>query len=126
MQELPEETARRLRRELANIQSGHRNRPARFRSLPKIFNINTYKFHALGDYGKTIWMFGTADGYTTQVVGVRHYLRLTIDHTPQKMKIKRANGRISSLKISTVDQTRKLWRASLPNRRGEKPLSGGN
>ena len=69
-QELPEETDRRLRREITNFQSGHQKRPARSRPLPKMLNINTYKFHALGDYEKTIQMFGTTDLYTTQVVGV--------------------------------------------------------
>ncbi len=37
---------------------------------PKIrkFSFNTYKLHALGDYAKTICLFGTPDGYSTQTV----------------------------------------------------------
>ena len=35
---------------------------------PKLFNLNTYKLHALGDYVHTIHMFGTTDSYTTQIV----------------------------------------------------------
>ncbi|KIY52824.1 hypothetical protein FISHEDRAFT_19925, partial [Fistulina hepatica ATCC 64428] len=31
-------------------------------------NLNTYKFHALGDYVSTIRRFGTTDGYSTQIV----------------------------------------------------------
>ena len=48
--ELPQESAQRQRRELAEMQSGHRKTPARSSPLPISFNINTYKFHALGDY----------------------------------------------------------------------------
>jgi len=34
----------------------------------KEFNLFTPKFHALGDYVHTIWMFGTTDSFSTQVV----------------------------------------------------------
>ena len=34
----------------------------------KGLNISTYKFHALGDYVRTIRMFGTTDSYSTQIV----------------------------------------------------------
>ena len=34
----------------------------------KTFNLNTYKFHALGDYAATIQQFGTTDSYTTEMV----------------------------------------------------------
>lgn len=36
---------------------------------PKKLNLNTYKFHALGDYVATIRLFGTTDSYSTQLVG---------------------------------------------------------
>ena len=55
-------------RELAELQSGRRKRPARSSPLPKSFNINTYKFHTLGDYSQMIKTFGTTDSYSTQVV----------------------------------------------------------
>lgn len=32
------------------------------------FNMNTYKLHALGDYVANIWLYGTTDSYSTQVV----------------------------------------------------------
>jgi hypothetical protein len=32
------------------------------------FNLNTYKYHALGDYVSTIRLHGTVDGYNTQLV----------------------------------------------------------
>jgi hypothetical protein len=34
----------------------------------KSLNLNTYKFHSLGDYTPTIRMFGTLDIYSTQKV----------------------------------------------------------
>ena len=37
--------------------------------LPKTLNLNTYKFHALGDYTRMIRRYGTTDSYTTEVVG---------------------------------------------------------
>jgi len=35
---------------------------------PKTFNLNTYKFHALGDYTSTIRQYGTTDSYSTEAV----------------------------------------------------------
>jgi hypothetical protein len=34
----------------------------------KVFNLNTYKLHSLGDYVVSIKLFGTTDNYNTQVV----------------------------------------------------------
>jgi hypothetical protein len=34
----------------------------------KKFNMNTYKFHAMGDYIQSIRLFGTLDSYTSQIV----------------------------------------------------------
>jgi hypothetical protein len=34
----------------------------------KRFNLNTYKFHAMGDYVQSIWLFGTTDSFTTQII----------------------------------------------------------
>jgi hypothetical protein len=34
----------------------------------KIFNLNTYKIHSLGDYVRTIRMYGTTDSYSTEPV----------------------------------------------------------
>ena len=34
----------------------------------KIFNLSTYKWHALGDYVNTIRRYGTTDNYSTQTV----------------------------------------------------------
>lgn len=40
----------------------------------KELNLNTYKFHALGDYVATIRLFGTTDSYSTQVGELAHRL----------------------------------------------------
>jgi len=39
-------------------------------SGPKVkkVNLQTYKYHALGDYPSTIWCMGTTDNYSTQMV----------------------------------------------------------
>ncbi|KAG1718525.1 hypothetical protein EDB19DRAFT_1650247, partial [Suillus lakei] len=44
-------------------------------SRPKVkkLNINTYKFHALGDYPNTIRLRGTTDNYTMQPVSFYFY-----------------------------------------------------
>jgi hypothetical protein len=34
----------------------------------KVFNFQTYKFHALGDYMSTICWYGTSDSYSTEPV----------------------------------------------------------
>lgn len=62
------EAARRHRRELADHHSGRRKKEPSSALLPKQFNLNTYKFHALGDYVSMIRTFGTTDSFTTQVV----------------------------------------------------------
>lgn len=33
-----------------------------------MFNLQTYKFHSLGDYVKMIQMFDMTDSFTTQVI----------------------------------------------------------
>ena len=42
----------------------------------KLLNLNTYKFHSLGDYVRTIELFGCTDSYSTQLVnGYLPYLK---------------------------------------------------
>ncbi|KIN96894.1 hypothetical protein M404DRAFT_161866 [Pisolithus tinctorius Marx 270] len=67
--ELPSEAAARHRRQQAQSESGRGPiNPPSSGARPKSFNILTYKFHALGDYTRSIQTFGTTDSYTTQVV----------------------------------------------------------
>ncbi|KAG8716738.1 hypothetical protein FRC08_008905 [Ceratobasidium sp. 394] len=43
-----------------------------FSKEPKSLNINTYKFHALGDVVKGIRLFGSTNSYTTQIGELEH------------------------------------------------------
>ncbi|KAG6906255.1 hypothetical protein DXG01_014935 [Tephrocybe rancida] len=36
---------------------------------PKALNLNTYKFHSIGDVAATIQRYGTMDSYSTEIVG---------------------------------------------------------
>ncbi|KAJ3766797.1 hypothetical protein FB446DRAFT_708323 [Lentinula raphanica] len=61
---LPRKVAARARRKANN--SSNTDTPR------KLFNLNTYKFHALGDYPWTIRTFGTTDSYSTQLGELEH------------------------------------------------------
>jgi hypothetical protein len=81
--DLPRETAARARRRGLRASKGKNKKPQRTPTdaegdgTPKhrVFNLSTYKLHALGDYVKSIWLYGTTDNYSTQVVslGARVY-----------------------------------------------------
>ena len=47
--------------------------PAPAKPKVKLFNLFTYKLHALGDYVRTIRLYGTTDSYSTQIVSSRVY-----------------------------------------------------
>jgi hypothetical protein len=70
--ELPRETAARARnKQQKQAQKGTTMSSQSTKSTPakvKLFNLNTYKLHALGDYVQTIRLFGTTDSYSTQIV----------------------------------------------------------
>ncbi|KAG6903960.1 hypothetical protein DXG01_013669, partial [Tephrocybe rancida] len=42
------------------------------RRKAKTFSLNTYKFHAIGDYASTIQTFGTVDSYSTETGELEH------------------------------------------------------
>jgi hypothetical protein len=69
--ELERERAARMRRQEKGMaktsESTHRKHKSGARQ-PKQLNLKTYKFHALGDYVRTIRQFGTTDSYSTQPV----------------------------------------------------------
>ena len=58
--ELPGETQSRQRRKKASETSAT--------AKPKAFNLNTYKYHRLGDYPSIIRELGPMDNYSTQTV----------------------------------------------------------
>lgn len=66
--ELPRESAARQRK-ATHERPGSDNADAGSggRKVKK-FNLNTYKFHAIGDYVRSIRLFGTVDSYTSQIV----------------------------------------------------------
>jgi hypothetical protein len=66
--ELPKEKAARERK-TARERSGLDNPDAGSGSRKtKKFNLRTYKFHAMGDYVRSIRLFGTTDSFTMQIV----------------------------------------------------------
>lgn len=76
--ELPREEAARGRRKAAAAAKGKSQKnpkPGRKQGVVwKLFNMCTYKLHALGDYLMAITHFGTSDNYTTQTVRFLHYI----------------------------------------------------
>uniref|UniRef100_A0A8H7Y0B5 Uncharacterized protein n=1 Tax=Psilocybe cubensis TaxID=181762 RepID=A0A8H7Y0B5_PSICU len=75
--ELPQETAARQRRQAQKQASTvENNAPAKAPSSRRSikFNLNTPKFHFLGDYVRHIRNFGTTDSYSTQLSKVAHRL----------------------------------------------------
>jgi len=47
--------------------------------LPRSLNIQTYKYHALGDYPDTIRELGTTDSFSTEPVSVHLYSASSVD-----------------------------------------------
>jgi hypothetical protein len=66
--ELHRETEARKRRQQSKSQSQSTTCPDKTGPIRKMFNLNTYKFHALGDYPDTIRRYGTTDSYSTEPV----------------------------------------------------------
>ena len=78
--ELPKETGARKRRQ----KSGKGKEKAAAGNTSgcksKILNLFTYKWHALGDYVRTIRLFGGTDGFSTQVVSNIYFLHIRFSH----------------------------------------------
>ena len=99
--ELPSETAARARRSLA-VKGGANTVQPRG-PLKKVLNLQTYKFHALGDYVQSIRLFGTVDSYSTQLVGNI----LNIDFSTECSSPSRVNLRIGLSNIYSHSQIRR-------------------
>jgi hypothetical protein len=76
-------------------------------SLSKIFNLSTFKWHALGDYATAIERLGTTDNYNTQVVG--HFISFIpytslnpIQGELEHRRVKRFYARTNKNKSSTA------------------------
>jgi hypothetical protein len=67
--DLPHETAACVRWRARGAQTGKTQSASNTTTArkPRIFNMSTYKLHALGDYVASIWRYGMTDNYSTQV-----------------------------------------------------------
>lgn len=74
--ELPSETAACWRQMESKSNTSSSTAHTTSAVHPKLFNLSTYKLHALGDYVHTIHLFGMTDSYTTQIVG--HFIFLMV------------------------------------------------
>ena len=74
--ELAREVEARNRR---NARKKNTKAPNQSRKV-KTFNLLTYKFHALGDYVRTIRMFGATDSFSTQLVCAGPYAYVSQIH----------------------------------------------
>lgn len=72
--DLPHETAARAQRQhLRAVNQKGKQRADEASSdghstKQRSFNMSTYKLHSLGDYVKSIWLFGMTDNYSTQII----------------------------------------------------------
>lgn len=46
-----------------------------FKQQVRSLNLETYKFHSLGDYVETIRQYGTTDSYNSETVRINFFLR---------------------------------------------------
>jgi hypothetical protein len=84
MKELPKEEAAHSRRQAKKQSTSNQkdNSAAPLAAAPpssnlKVFNLVTFKLHALGDYVRTIRWFGTSDSYSTQPVSCLKNLNIS-------------------------------------------------
>ncbi|KAG6912539.1 hypothetical protein DXG01_013935, partial [Tephrocybe rancida] len=115
--ELPREAEARARRTTkAKAQTGSKpgesERPPPAKGIStqrlKTFNLDTYKFHALGDVPAHIREFGTTDSYSTEIGELEHkavkarYRRTDRkEYTKQVARIERRQARIRRIDRST-------------------------
>jgi len=110
--ELPSEEAARGCRTAATRAKTHHDDPskaaqnstkAKKQWVQKVFNLLTYKVHALGDYTRAIQLFGTTNGFTTWVVSnyVFKWWWLITHHNPMPERIGTSSSEVA---ISTGPQ----------------------
>ncbi|KAG1819321.1 uncharacterized protein BJ212DRAFT_1268533 [Suillus subaureus] len=66
--ELPKEKAAHEHKAACQGLDSNNRDPSSGSQKVKKFNMNTYKYHAMGDYLQSIWLFGTIDSFTLQIV----------------------------------------------------------
>ncbi|KAF9532139.1 hypothetical protein CPB83DRAFT_832803 [Crepidotus variabilis] len=72
--ELPRETEARRRRQQQQAPAGQNSSAGPTHAKKRKLNLFTYKWHALGDYFRSIFLFGGLDGFSTQVGELAHRL----------------------------------------------------
>ncbi|KAF4601473.1 hypothetical protein EYR40_004841 [Pleurotus pulmonarius] len=134
--ELPKEEAARGRRQSCKSSNGTLPTTKEKASGPKIkrFNLRTYKFHAMGDYVRTIRRFGTTDSYSTQPGELQHrrlkvfYIRTSKNKALRQMAKHEARerlvhvvnarlhrlSRLSEIRHRSPPQSQILAEASMP------------
>ncbi|KAJ7021549.1 hypothetical protein C8F04DRAFT_1313789 [Mycena alexandri] len=113
--ELPQEENRRIRRQ-AQKNSTRKTAPTTSSKKRKAWNINTYKWHSLGDYPDTVVDVGTTDSYSTQIGEQRHI--------EPKALYKKTNKRRFEWQIACHERRRRLLHAIKRRMDGEsRPLT---
>ncbi len=108
--ELPKEKGARQRRQLSKTEKQNEVRSGSSGKKVRNLNLFTYKWHALGDYVRTIRLFGGADGFSTQVVSDFYLELLRYSHL-----VGRVNMLIELLNASMEQPTREMLNIRLPN-----------
>jgi hypothetical protein len=68
--ELRREANARSRRRTRNTVPNGKAKATDGKPLSKMFNLQTYKYHSLDDYSRTIRRLGTTDSYSTSTVSI--------------------------------------------------------
>ncbi|KAG6815464.1 hypothetical protein H0H93_009743, partial [Arthromyces matolae] len=130
--ELPREEAARGRRKAKMSKSqpstAQPKEPATAKR--KMFNMNTYKLHALGDYVSTIRWFGTTDSYSTQPGEREHrrvkkfYARTNKNNAVLQMtRLERRERILGRSKASQARKSRRKRRRGITPSKSETLLS---
>ncbi|KAK6985044.1 GLOBIN domain-containing protein [Favolaschia claudopus] len=112
--ELPSEMRKRAR-DTARKQSrsaGQTAKASTLSRLQKTWNLNTYKWHALGDYPDLIVNSGTTDSVSTQIGEVMH--------RDPKALYRKTNKRGFEVQIATLDTRQRILRRIMERMRNRK------
>jgi hypothetical protein len=101
--ELQREVRARERRQSGKVKAGTRSKQSKpcqnNGSKKKSFNLQTYKYHALGDYVMMIRRYGTTDSYSTEPVSIHNSLLLVL------ISIDRESWSTATQRLDIVVQT---------------------
>lgn len=106
--------ARRRRQSKKTIGSAERDVSGmRSDQVKKEFNIQTYKYHALGDYVKTIRTLGTTDSYSSTVVSAlvdpvarftHRHVQGELEHRTPKRRYLRTNRKSFVKQLTQIER----------------------